>query len=247
MRLEDVQVLLRVYLRNTSKYRWLSATDTLVERARRQGVAGATVMQGILGVDRAGELLEARPWSIVQPAPVVVELVDEPQVIGSFLPVISEVAPSALITAQEGYVRLYRRSRAALATVAGQEPEVRSIDVPLWPDREAISPVRLREAGELLRVFIRGTDTHDGELLYRAAVLQAREFGLAWAAVFRGVMGYGFAGCLRVARLFGSLAELPLVIEIVDRGRNVRRLLPFLDATVEEGMVTLEDVAFAGD
>jgi hypothetical protein len=66
---DDVQVLLRVYLRNTDKYRWLSATDSLVERARRHGVAGATVVRGILGVDQAGDLLEARPWSVVQPAP----------------------------------------------------------------------------------------------------------------------------------------------------------------------------------
>lgn len=35
MRLEDQQILLRVYLRNTDQYRWLSATDTIVERARR--------------------------------------------------------------------------------------------------------------------------------------------------------------------------------------------------------------------
>jgi PII-like signaling protein len=244
---DDVQVLLRVYLRNTDKYRWLSATDSLVERARRHGVAGATVVRGILGVDQAGDLLEARPWSVVQPAPVVVELVDEPGVVGSFLSVIAEVAPNALITAQEVVVRLYRRREKALATVTRQECGASGLGTPPWPDVEPTPAIPFGEPGQLLRVFMRGTDTHDGELLSRAAVLRARELQLAWAAVFRGVVGYGTAGCVRAARLFGALDELPLVVEILDRAKNVQELLPFFDAAVEEGIITLEDVAFAGD
>jgi hypothetical protein len=247
MRLEAVHVLLRVYLRTTDKYRWLSAADTLVERARRHGVAGATVVRGILGVDGAGELLEARPWAIVQPAPVVVEFVDEPEVVASFLPVISEVAPNALITAQVAFARFYRRRARATAAVTNRVDSRNSFDTPHWLDTpERSLTADFGEGGQLLRVFARGTDTTADESLYRAAVLRARELGLIWAAVFRGVIGYGAAGCLRAAGLFGPLAELPLVIEVVDRGKNIERLLPFLDAAMDEGMVTLEDVALAG-
>jgi PII-like signaling protein len=246
MRPEDVQVLLRVYLRNTDKYRWLSATDTLVERARRHGVAGATVVQGIFGVDGAGELLEARPWAIVQPAPIVVEFVDEPEVLSSFLPVVSQVAPKALMTAQVAYARFYRRRPRATAAVAGHPRIPTSLDMPPWLDwPERSLTAELGEAGQLLQVFTRGTDTYRDEPLFRATVLRARELGMIWAAVFQGVIGYGAAGCLRAARIFGPLAELPLVIEVVDRGKNVQRLLPFLDAAMDEGMVTLEDVVLA--
>lgn len=248
MRPEDIQILLRVYLRNTDKYRWLSATDTLVERARRHGLAGATVVRGIFGVDRAGELLEARPWAIVQPAPIVVEFVDEPEVLSSFLPVVSEVAPKALITAQEAHARFYRRRPRAVAAVTGRMDSAAGLDVPPWLDSpEGSLTAELDEAAQLLRVFTRGTDTYGDEPLFRATVLRAQELGLIWAAVFRGVIGYGAAGCLRAAGIFGPLAELPLVIEVVDRGKNVERLLPFLDAAMNEGMVTLEDVALAGD
>jgi PII-like signaling protein len=247
MRPEDDQVLLRVYLRNTDKYRLLSATDALVERARRRGVAGATVVRGILGVDGGGEFLEARPWAIVQPAPVVVEFVDEPEAIRSFLPVLSEVAPKALITAQVAYARFYRRGRRAAAAVAAAVNSATCLEMPprLDTPEQSFTP-ELGESGQLLRVFTRGTDTAAGEPLYRATVLWARELGLSWAAVFRGVLGYGAARCLRTAGLFRSLAELPLVTEVVDRRKNVQRLLPFLDAAMDEGMVTLEDVALAG-
>jgi PII-like signaling protein len=156
MWLDDVQVLLRVYLRNTDKYRRLSATDSLVERARRHGVAGATVVRGIFGVDKAGDLLEAWPWSVVQPAPVVVEFVDEPGVVGSFLSVIAEVAPNALITAQEVVVRLYRRRQKALATVTRQECGASDLGTPPWPDGEPTPAIPFSEPGQLLRVFMRG-------------------------------------------------------------------------------------------
>jgi PII-like signaling protein len=66
--------------------------------------------------------------------------------------------------------------------------------------------------------------------------LRARELGLAWAAVFRGVMGYGFARCLRAAGLFAPLHELPFVVEILDRDENVWRQLPFFDARWRKGL-----------
>jgi PII-like signaling protein len=179
---------------------------------------------------------------------VVVEIVDEPEVIGSLLPVASAVAPRALITAQEVSVRLYRRSPRAAAAVTGRPDRVSGLDMPPWADAPEGGPAAaVGEAGQLARVFMRGCDTLEGESLYRAAVLRGRELGLAWAAVFRGTLGYGGARCRREARLFSPLAELPLVVEIVDRARNVQQLLAFLDAVMQEGIVTLENVALGGD
>ncbi len=67
MKLEGEQTLLRVYLRNTDKYGlWRSAADTLVSRARQQGLAGATVLHGVFGLDAAGQLLESGRWSLVE-------------------------------------------------------------------------------------------------------------------------------------------------------------------------------------
>ena len=36
--------------------------------------------------------------------------------------------------------------------------------------------------------------------------------------------------------------DLPIVIEIVDTEENIKRLLPFLDETVKEGLITMERV-----
>ncbi len=242
MRDDDLPLLLRVYLRNTDKCSLMSAADTLVERAYRSGVAGATAMQAILGVDWSGELMEARPWSILRPASMVVEFVDQPQVINSFLPVILDVTPRALITVQEVYARFYQLNRKTPATATDQDVQAGSLDMPLWHHPDKISPLKLGQGAQLLRVFMRGTDMLDGEPLHRAAVLRARDLGLAWAGVFRGTLGYGAARCLRAAGLFAPVAELPLVIEILDRNENARQQLPFFEAALDEGVVTVEDV-----
>ncbi len=59
MKLEGEKMLLRVYLRNTDKHGWFSppAAKLLVERAKAQELARATVLRGIYGLDGTGRFL----------------------------------------------------------------------------------------------------------------------------------------------------------------------------------------------
>src|SRR2546421_11090125 len=111
MKLEGEQTLLRVYLRNTDKYGWWRlAADTVVARARKEGLAGATVLRGFFGLDVTGQLLETSLWSIVDHAPVIVEFVDSPRAIGRFLTFVSETVAEGMATLERGHVLLYRRT-----------------------------------------------------------------------------------------------------------------------------------------
>lgn len=102
--------------------------------------------------------------------------------------------------------------------------------------------MRLPEDGRLLRVFIGESDKADGRPLYEAIVLKARELDLAGATVLRGIMGFGADSRVHTAKLLELSEDLPVVVEIVDSGENLDRLMPFLDEHVKEGLVTLEDV-----
>lgn len=92
----------------------------------------------------------------------------------------------------------------------------------------------------LLRIFIGESDRHHGKPLYEQIVLKARELHLAGATVLRGVMGFGADSRMHTAKLLELSLDLPMVIEIVDTEENIARLLPFIDDTVTEGLVTLE-------
>ena len=92
----------------------------------------------------------------------------------------------------------------------------------------------------LLRIFISEADRHQGHPLYEAIVLAAREQGLAGATVLRGVLGYGAHSHLHTSKVLALSEDLPLVVEIVDHEERLQTFLPWLEAAVGEGLVTLE-------
>jgi PII-like signaling protein len=102
--------------------------------------------------------------------------------------------------------------------------------------------MKLPEEGALLRIFIGETDSYNGKLLYEQIVLKARELNLAGATVVRGIMGFGADSRMHTAKILRLSEDLPIIIEIVDTEENLQKLQPFLDETVEEGLITLEKV-----
>jgi len=245
MKLEGEQTLLRITLRNTDKAGWFSppAAQALVERAKRMGLAGATILRGFFGLDVAGQLLQSSSWSLVEHVPVIVEIVDSPQAIGGFLSVVEEIVHEGIATVERGHVLLYRQSREA-ASRAEMRLEVPGPVTPFstLPSPEEFPIMKLSETGQLLRIFIGESDQWHGEPLYRAIVMKARELGLAGATVLRGPMGFGANSRMHTANLLELSSDLPVVIEIVDSADKVESLLPFLDETVAEGLITIEGV-----
>ena len=102
--------------------------------------------------------------------------------------------------------------------------------------------MRIPEQGYLLRIFIGESDRWHGQPLFEAIVLKARELHLAGATVLRGPMGFGAHSRLHTAKILRLSEDLPIVIEVVDSKEKIDELLPHIDAMVQEGLVTLEEV-----
>ena len=96
------------------------------------------------------------------------------------------------------------------------------------------------KTGYLLRVLIGEDDKYKGRPLYEQIVLKARELKLSGATVFKGIMGFGADSLIHTAKILQLSEDMPIVIEIVDTEQNINKILPFLDETVEGGLVTLE-------
>ena len=245
MTLEGEQTLLRVHLRNTDRHGWFAppAAEELVQRARADGMAGATVLRGVFGLDVNGRLLETHAWSLVDHVPVIVEIVDGSRPIGRFLSVVERVVPEGLATLERAHVLVYRQGAAAVAR-ARMRLDVPDPIAPLstLPSPEEFPVMKRSESGQLLRVFIGESDLWEGKPLYRAIVLKARELGLAGATVLRGPMGFGAHSRLHTTKLLELSTDLPIVVEIVDAAEKIHGLLPFLDGCVAEGLITIEEV-----
>jgi PII-like signaling protein len=102
--------------------------------------------------------------------------------------------------------------------------------------------MKLEGEQKLLRVFIGEQDKWDGVPLHEAIVNEARSLGMAGATVIKGFMGFGCKAHLHTAKLLELSEDLPIIVEIVDTDKNVRKLLPKLDKMVAEGLITLEKV-----
>jgi hypothetical protein len=243
MKLEGEQVLLRVHLRNTDQSGWRNAADALIERARHDDMAGGTLLRGIYGLDINGRLLESGRWSLVEHLPVIIEIVDSSKNIGRFLQSVLETISEAMITLERANVMLYR------ASASTAERALMRLDMPpsivalsTLPSEEEFAIMKTSEEGQLLRAFIGESDTWHGEPLYRAIVMKARELGLAGATVLHGTMGFGAHSRVHTSKLLDLSTDLPIVVEIVDSAEKIAAILPFLDETVGEGMITVESV-----
>lgn len=102
--------------------------------------------------------------------------------------------------------------------------------------------MKLPEEGQLLRIFIGENDTYKGKPLFEEIVLKARELNFAGATVLRGIMGFGAGSRIHTAKVLRLSEDLPIVVEIVDTADKLEEIIPFLDETVGEGLITLEKV-----
>ena len=110
MKLEGEQVLLRIHLSNFVRWHGRPLYEALVEKARREHLAGATVLTGMAGYLGKGPLLGEQPFALQVERPVVLEIVDRAESIDQFL---DRAAPMledhpVLVTLERAHVVHYR-------------------------------------------------------------------------------------------------------------------------------------------
>jgi PII-like signaling protein len=103
---------LRIYLSSTDKFQHTPLYEVIVYAARKDGINGATVTKGMMGYGASSEIHNNKLWEISEKLPLVVEIIDEPQKIDSFLeriiPFIDESGKGHLITMDETYVVIHK-------------------------------------------------------------------------------------------------------------------------------------------
>ena len=72
--------------------------QVILERARDEGIAGATLWRGIEGFGSSGNIRTNRFPDSTTGLPLVLEFIDSPARIESFLPALAELAPRSLVT-----------------------------------------------------------------------------------------------------------------------------------------------------
>jgi len=100
-------VLLRIFFGEDDRFEHQPLYEAIVQKAREQHLAGATVLRGPMGFGHSSRLHTAKILRLSFDLPIVVEIVDTEAKINEFLPLLDSMMASGLITLEEVQVLQY--------------------------------------------------------------------------------------------------------------------------------------------
>ncbi|HET6386336.1 MAG TPA: DUF190 domain-containing protein [Armatimonadota bacterium] len=101
MKIEGPAKLVRIYVGEADQWHGQALATAIVERARKEGLAGATVTRGVEGFGAKSRIHTASILRLSEDLPVKVEIVDQAENIARFLPLLDEMVGEGLITIQD--------------------------------------------------------------------------------------------------------------------------------------------------
>jgi PII-like signaling protein len=101
MPVTEVATRIMIFLSEDDRLGHHGLHETIVNRAREDGMAGATVWRGLEGFGSSGRVRTARFPDAATGLPLAVELLDAPERIEAFLSVVRELAPGSLVTREQ--------------------------------------------------------------------------------------------------------------------------------------------------
>lgn len=105
--------LLRIFISSTDKYQHQPLYEVIVFNAKKQGIAGATVLKGIMGYGASSGVYSPASWEVTVKIPLVIEIVDEANKIEAFMdsliPIFDSLDKGCMITVEDAKIILHKK------------------------------------------------------------------------------------------------------------------------------------------
>ncbi|HEX4084224.1 MAG TPA: DUF190 domain-containing protein [Chthoniobacteraceae bacterium] len=108
MTLPSTGQILRIYIGESDCWHHQSLSEAIVQKARAAGMAGATVFRGVMGFGASSHMHTAKILRLSMDLPVLIEIVETPEKIAAFLPVLDEMVTEGLVTIEDVRIHKYR-------------------------------------------------------------------------------------------------------------------------------------------
>jgi len=102
------RTLMRVFIGESDKYHGKPLYEVLLERFRKKGLAGATVLRGVAGFGASSKVHTDKVLRLSLDLPLIIEVVETEETIQAILPDLDELIGGGLITLERANVILYR-------------------------------------------------------------------------------------------------------------------------------------------
>jgi PII-like signaling protein len=110
MNLPSEAELLRIFIGESDKHGHRPLYEAIVELVRSRGMAGATVLRGVMGFGADSRMHTAKILRLSEDLPIVIEIVDKPERIAELLPLIDGMIEEGLVTLEKVRVIAYRHN-----------------------------------------------------------------------------------------------------------------------------------------
>jgi len=112
MKLPSEAELLRIFIGEADKFEGKPLYEVIAHLAHRKGMAGATVIRGLMGFGAHSRMHTAKILRLSEDLPIIIEIVDEPQKIEALLPELDKMITEGLVTLEKINVIAYRYNSA---------------------------------------------------------------------------------------------------------------------------------------
>ena len=112
MNLPEIGSLLRIYIGESDRHEGKPLYEWIVLKARESGLAGATVLRGILGFGPSSKISTFKILRLSKDLPVVIEIVDTEENLVNFLDQINGVIKEGLVTIEKAQIKIYRARKS---------------------------------------------------------------------------------------------------------------------------------------
>ncbi|MEW6703214.1 MAG: DUF190 domain-containing protein [Bacteroidota bacterium] len=111
MKIEGAAKLLRIFVGEADKISHVPVYEKIVNEARKNNLAGATVYKGVMGFGGNSRIHSAKFLRLSEDLPLVIEIVDEQKKIDEFIPLVENIFEGAncggLITTEKAEIIKY--------------------------------------------------------------------------------------------------------------------------------------------
>lgn len=111
MVLPEEGCLLRIFIGESDRHGGKPLYEWLVLKARESGLAGATVLRGMMGFGAHSRIHTFKIERLSEDLPIIIEIVDTREKLENFLAAIDSAIDEGLATLEKAQVRFYRSGK----------------------------------------------------------------------------------------------------------------------------------------
>jgi PII-like signaling protein len=113
MEIKGEAKLLRIFISSTDKYKHQPLYEVVVFKAKEHGIAGATVLKGVMGYGASNTIYSPSYWEVAEKVPLLIEIVDESEKIEKFIeiimPIFDNLNKGCMITVEKANIILHKK------------------------------------------------------------------------------------------------------------------------------------------